>query len=145
LQRDILNQYLYSISKVEGVILIVSTLLAMVVLFNLTNINIAERSREISTIKVLGFYPKETTKYIYRETGILTLMGIFIGLFAGKILHYVILQIVVPLEAMLLPHLAFNAYVRSALITAAVSICVMLYFHFKINRIDMVESLKGNE
>lgn len=145
LQRDRVQQFLYSISKVELVILVMSSLLAMVVLFNLTNINIAERQREISTIKVLGFYKGETTKYIYRETAALTGMGILLGLAAGKLLHYGILQIVVPLEFMLLPHLKVRAYVAAVFVTAIVSILMMFYFHRKINSIDMVESLKSNE
>ena len=122
-----------------------SSLLAIVVLYNLTNINIEERRREIATIKVLGFYAKETTTYVYRETFILTFLGIVIGLIVGKILHYFILQIVVPYYVMLSEHLVVVSYIYASLITLFITIFIMLIFHFKIKKIDMVESLKSNE
>ena len=111
----------------------------------MTNINIEERQREIATIKVLGFYAKETTAYIYRETFILTFIGIIIGLFVGKILHYFVLQIVVPYYVMLSEHLVLRAYIYSTIITVLVTIFIMIVFHYKLKKIDMVESLKSNE
>ena len=143
--RKALNQFLYSIEKVEGIIVIMSSLLAIVVLYNLTNINIEERRREIATIKVLGFYAKETTAYVYRETFILTFLGIVIGLIVGKLLHYFILQIVVPYYVMLSEHLVVVSYIYASLITLFITIFIMIIFHFKIKKIDMVESLKSNE
>lgn len=143
--KEALNQFLYAIKKVEGVVVVLSSLLAIVVLYNLTNINIEERQREIATIKVLGFYAKETTAYIYRETFILTFIGIIIGLFVGKILHYFVLQIVVPYYVMLSEHLVLRAYIYSTIITVLVTIFIMIVFHYKLKKIDMVESLKSNE
>ncbi|WP_308533735.1 FtsX-like permease family protein [uncultured Peptoniphilus sp.] len=143
--KKALNQFLYSISKVQGVIVILSSLLAIVVLYNLTNINIEERIREIATIKVLGFYAKEVTAYVYRETYFLTIMGIILGLIIGKILHYSVLQIVVPYPVMLSSHLITRAYIYATVITLLVTTLIMLVFHFKIKKIDMVESLKSNE
>ncbi len=127
------------------VIVLASTTLAMVVLFNLTEINIAERKRELSTIKVLGFYPREVTAYVYRETGLLTFIGIFIGLFVGKLLHYVVMSMVVPDHAMLDPRLHVMNFVIPTGITLIISFIVLLIVHRKLQRIDMVEALKGVE
>lgn len=143
--KTLVNQLMGSISKVELIITVASSLLAMVVLYNLTNINIEERIREISTIKVLGFYPKETTEYIYRETWILTIIGMLFGTVVGKGLHYGVLQMVVPYEAMMDPKLKVTSYLIAALITITVSLVIMVIFHNKLKRIDMVESLKTNE
>ncbi len=143
--KNLMDRFMYSISKVEVVITVASSLLAMVVLYNLTNINIEERLREISTIKVLGFYARETTQYIYRETWILTVIGIVIGLFVGKALHYGVLQVVPPDQAMLSPKLLVSSYIIASMITVIVSILIMVIFHEKLKNIDMIESLKSNE
>ena len=76
-----------SLNKTMAILVLVSVLLAIVILYNLTNINVAERIRELSTIKVLGFHNKEVTLYIYRETIVLSLVGIALGLVAGHYLH----------------------------------------------------------
>ncbi|CDZ75422.1 permease domain protein [Peptoniphilus sp. ING2-D1G] len=143
--EDTMNKFMYSISKVEGVIIIASSLLAIIVLYNLTNINIEERIREISTIKVLGFYPKETTAYIYRETLVLTLMGIFIGTFVGKLLHYGVLRAVEPNDMMFNLVLKARSYLTAAFITIGLSFALMIIFHNKLKRINMIEALKSNE
>lgn len=143
--ENTMDKFMYSITKVQVIITIASSLLAMVVLYNLTNINIEERLREISTIKVLGFRPNEITKYIYRETGILTIIGIIIGLGIGKVLHYYVMRVVAPNIMMFNPTLKIDSYLRAGLITLIVSIVIMLIFHRKLNKIDMVESLKSNE
>ncbi|MFR4555512.1 MAG: FtsX-like permease family protein, partial [Peptoniphilus sp.] len=143
--KDILNQFLYSITKVEIIILIVTTILEVVVLYNLTNINIEERIREVSTIKVLGFYPRETTSYIYKETYILAIIGIIIGLFVGKILHYSVLQIVVPFMAMLPEDLSPRPFILAGIITALVNTLIMIIFHYRIKKINALDALKSNE
>lgn len=143
--QNIMDQYMFSISKVQVIITVASMLLAMIVLYNLTNINIEERKRELSTIKVLGFYPNEVTAYVYRETGTLTLIGILIGLVMGKFLHYLVLQIVVPTEAMLDPKLTIDAFAKAIIITVVVNLIILIIFHKKLKKIDMVESLKSNE
>ncbi|MDU5466802.1 MAG: FtsX-like permease family protein [Peptoniphilus harei] len=143
--KDVLNQFLYSITKVEIIILIVTTLLEVVVLYNLTNINIEERIREVSTIKVLGFYPKETTAYIYKETYILAIIGILIGLVVGKILHYSVLQIVVPFMAMLPEDLTARPFILAGIITAFINTLIMVIFHFRIKKINAIDALKSNE
>ena len=143
--RLMLNRYMFSLSKVELVITLASSLLAMVVLYNLTNINIEERIRELSTIKVLGFYSREVTAYIYRETWILTLIGVGLGLVFGKLLHYLILEVTLPDKAMLSPELKFRSFIISAFITIVISFIIMLIFHRKLKKVDMVASLKSNE
>lgn len=143
--QEIMVEYMNSIEKVQVIITVASALLAMIVLYNLTNINIVERLREISTIKVLGFYSHETTAYIYRETGLLTVLGIVFGALVGKLLHYIVIKIVVPNEAMLDPVLTLKSYFVSIFITLFVNLVIMLIFHNKLKGINMVESLKSNE
>ncbi|WBW50117.1 FtsX-like permease family protein [Peptoniphilus equinus] len=143
--RDTLDQYLNSINMVQVVITVASSLLGLVVLYNLTNINIEERRRELSSIKVLGFYPKEVTAYVYRETWLLTLLGIVLGCVGGFLLHSLVLRIVVPHDAMLDPVLSLRSYGLAVIITILVNAVIMVLFHFKIKAIDMVESLKSNE
>ena len=79
-----------------AILVLVSVLLALSILYNLTNINVAERIRELSTIKVLGFHNKEVTLYIYRETMVLSLVGIVLGLVAGYYLHQFLIQMISP-------------------------------------------------
>ncbi|WP_057489879.1 FtsX-like permease family protein [Streptococcus orisasini] len=83
-----------SLNAAMTVLVFITILLALVILYNLTNINIAERIRELSTIKVLGFYNKEVTLYIYRETIVLSLVGILLGLLAGRYLHQLIMEMI---------------------------------------------------
>lgn len=109
------------------------------------NINITERVREIATIKVLGFYDGETSAYIYRENLISTLVGIIVGLAAGKILHYFVV-ITSEVDLVLFNRqLVWWAYVLGALLTLAFAFIVNLVLHFKLKKIDMVESLKSVE
>ena len=114
------------------------------VLYNLANINITERVREIATIKVLGFYDGETSAYIYRENLISTIVGIIVGLAAGKILHYFVV-ITSEVDLVFNRQLVWWAYVLGALLTLAFAFIVNLVLHFKLKKIDMVESLKSVE
>ena len=89
-----INVIVKSLNKIMWVLIVVAVLLGVVILYNLTNINVSERIRELSTIKVLGFYDKEVTLYIYRETIILTLLGILVGFLTGDWLYqYIITEI----------------------------------------------------
>ena len=85
-----------SLNQTMTILVIVSVLLAIVILYNLTNINVAERIRELSTIKVLGFHSNEVTLYIYRETIVLSLVGIVLGLVSGFYLHQFLIQMISP-------------------------------------------------
>ena len=137
-----------TISSMDTVILVLiicAGLLAVVVLYNLTNINIAERIREIATIKVLGFYNSETCAFVYRENIVLTICGIAVGLGLGIILHrFVILTIEVN-GVMFDRNIALWSYFVSIGLTAVFAAMVNFVMYFKIKKIDMVESLKSVE
>ena len=143
--RHMVDEIAGNINFIVFVILAASSTLAVVVLSTLTNINIEERRREISTIRVLGFYPKEVTRYIYRETWTLTAVGILLGFVVGKGLHLMVIRVVVPDFAMLDPKLGPINYLLPAVITVAISVLLMGYFHKKLKTIDMVEALKSVE
>lgn len=119
--------------------------LAFIVLFNLSNINITEREREIATIKVLGFYPRETGAYVFRENLVLTLMGIVVGLPLGVWLHrFVMQQIQVDMVAFKIAILPVS-YGLSVVIVLLFLKVVDVVMRRKIDRIDMAESLKSME
>lgn len=138
-------QALDSLDVVVVIIILVSSVLAFVVLYNLTNINISERIRELSTIKVLGFFPQELTAYVYRETLFLTIIGIGLGYVFGILLHKMILVFIVPDVVQLYPKRFAMTYIISALITFLFSVIVMFFVHFRLKKIDMVEALKSYE
>lgn len=117
--------------------------LAFIVLYNLTNININERIREIATIKVLGFYPGETAAYVFRENNTLTFLGMLVGLPLGKWLHaYVMSQIRIDTIAFDV-RIAWQSVVFSMLLTAVFAAIVDVVMYFKLRRISMAESLKS--
>ncbi|MHC5227433.1 FtsX-like permease family protein [Enterococcus sp. LJL99] len=142
---DALDDTIGSLNIVIWVLIIVSGLLAFIVLYNLTNINVSERVRELSTIKVLGFYNKEVTMYVYRENITLTLIGIIIGCFFGKIVHGYVLQTVEVDMLMFSPTINWLSYLYAAAITFIFSLLVMLIIHRKLKKVDMIEALKSNE
>lgn len=128
------------------VVLIVSAAgLAFVVLYNLTNINISERLRELSTIKVLGFYDREVTMYIFAEILILTLLGGLGGLLAGNFLTKFLMKTMQTPDMLFYPQVDASSYIISLALTFVFSAIVMLVMHFKLKHIDMVEALKAVE
>ena len=134
-----------SLDAVIVILIISAGALAFVVLYNLTNININERIREIATIKVLGFYDKEVSAYIYRENILLTLMGILFGLIFGVFLeNYVITTAEVEM-VMFLRTINPMSFVWAALITILFSVIVNFVMHFHLKKVKMVESLKSVE
>jgi len=142
------NQFSDLLSKIDYIVivLIVSAgLLAFIVLYNLTNINITERQKEIATIKVLGFYEKEVSAYVYRETIILSLIGTLIGLVFGIFLHAFVVKTAEVDAAMFGRTIYPLSYVFSALLTMFFSMLVNLVMNKKLRKIDMVESMKANE
>ena len=115
------------------------------VLYNLTNINITERIREIATLKVLGFYQNETAQYVFRENIVLTFLGMLVGLGLGILLHrFVMAQIIVDLV-----HFKVNitplSYVYSIVLTFLFTFLVNLVMRRKLEKINMAESLKSVE
>ena len=134
-----------SLDLITQILIVSAAALAFTVLYNLTNINVSERQRELSTIKVLGSHNYEVTLYIYRENIILTLLGILAGLGFGAILTDFIMD---TMEVDLLVfgrEIHLSSYLYSSLLTILFSIIVMLVIHYQLKRIDMVEALKAND
>ena len=134
-----------TIDSVVAILIIAATALAFVVLYNLSNINISERKREIATLKVLGFYPKEVDKYINSETFILTTIGIIIGLIFGSYLSHFIISTCEPDYIMFDRNVFAISYIYSILITTTFTIIVNIVTHFNLKKINMIESLKNVE
>lgn len=139
------DSMLSSLNMVVAVMIICAAALAFVVLYNLTNINIAERVREIATFKVLGFYNRETSSMIYRENIVLTVLGIFVGFAMGFFLTHFIVQTVEVDNVMFGRDIYFTSYLYAAAFTLLFSIIVNAVMSFKIKAVNMVESLKSIE
>lgn len=128
------------------VVLIISAgMLAFVVLYNLNNINITERKRELATLKVLGFYNSEVCAYVYRENIVLTVLGSLFGMLLGKILHQFVIVTVEIDNVMFGRNIDVSSFVYGFLLTVAFSCLVNGAMYFKLKKIDMVESLKSVE
>ncbi len=134
-----------SLDYIVAVIIVSAGALALVVLYNLTNINITERTREIATIKVLGFYDGEVASYIYRENIVCTILGILAGILLGLVLHQFIILTVEVDMVMFSRVIEPLSYLYSAILTAVFSMVVNLTMYFKLKKIDMVLSLKSVE
>src|SRR5699024_12726537 len=134
-----------SLGLITQILIIAAAALAFIVLYNLTNINVSERQRELSTIKVLGSYDSEVTMYIYRENIILTLLGIGVGLGFGTILTNFIMDTMEVDMLVFGREIHLSSYFYSSLLTVIFSITVMLVIHYQLKRIDMVEALKAND
>ena len=140
-----LDDMLRSLNLVIVVLIVSAGMLAFVVLYNLNNINITERQRELATLKVLGFYDGEVASYVYRENILLTIIGSVVGMVLGNFLHrYTILTVEVE-EAMFGRQIHWQSYLYSFLFTAAFSLFVNWVMFYKLKKIDMVESLKSVE
>ena len=134
-----------SIDIITVVLIISAALLAFVVLYNLINVNISERIREIATIKVLGFYDNEVAVYVYRENVILSIIGSLLGLVLGVFLHGYIMK-VIEMDDVIFPREIFwNSYLIAMAITVAFGFIVNLVMNKKLKNIPMVESLKSVE
>lgn len=142
---NMMNDTMKSLNYVVVILIVSAGLLAFVVLYNLSNVNISERIRELATIKVLGFYDKEVYLYITRETIILTAIGLVLGLVAGYFLDFFILE---TCEINMLRFRKFVAplsFVFAALITILFTIIVNIVTYFALKKINMIESLKSVE
>ena len=143
--KSSMNDMLSSIDSIVAILIIAAASLAFVVLYNLSNINISERKREIATLKVLGFYPSEVDKYINRETILLTILGIGIGLLFGSYLSHFIISTCEPDYIMFDRHVYTLSYFYSLFITVIFTIIVTIVTHFNLKKINMVTSLKNVE
>ena len=141
--RRTIDNVIAGLGNVIVILIGMATTLALVVIYNLTNINVSERVRELSTIKVLGFYDRETTLYIYRETIILSLIGIGFGYLLGAYLHHFIITSLPPANAMFEPNLKLINFLISALIPGGITLVLAFIMHYKIKAVDMLAALKS--
>ena len=143
--RQMISNMMQSMNYIIWLVIACAGALGFVVIYNLNNINITERSREIATIKVLGFYSMETQVYVFRETLILTAIGALVGLGLGKLLHgFIMNQINVDMVSFKV-QIFGKSYLISFIVTFVVTILVNLMLRKKIERINMAESLKSIE
>ena len=145
---DSAKSFMRSIKSMNAIVLLLivcAAFLAATVLYNLANINITERMRELATVKVLGFYDGETAAYIYRESVISTAIGIIIGLGLGKLLHYFVVVTVEVEAVMFIRELNAASYIIGALLTAGFACIVNGALYFRLRNIDMAQSLKSIE
>ncbi len=134
-----------SLDYVVALIIVSAAALAFIVLYNLTNINITERIREIATIKVLGFYPRETSSYVFRENLVLTAIAAIVGIPLGTLLHrFVMDRIQVDLMSFDV-HITVLSYILSVAGTFVFAMIVNMTMRHKIDKISMTESLKSVE
>ena len=134
-----------SLNKTMAILVLVSVLLAIVILYNLTNINVAERIRELSTIKVLGFHNKEVTLYIYRETMVLSLVGIALGLVAGHYLHQFLIQMISPATILFYPQVSREVYALPIVAVTVILALLGVFVNHHLRKVDMLEALKSVE
>ena len=143
--RDRIDNMMKSLDYVIALVIICAGALAFIVLYNLTNINITERIREIATIKVLGFYPGETSSYVFRENFFLTAISALAGLGLGKWLHaFVMYNIQVDMLHFDV-RIGWLSYVLAVVLTFVFAFVVNLAMYYKLDRISMTESLKSIE
>ncbi|WP_162932057.1 ABC transporter permease [Ethanoligenens harbinense] len=148
LLSDLKQTFSDTVKSLNGMVAIVifsALLLAAVVLFTLTSINIAERFREIATIKVLGFYDREVSGYVTRESYILTLIGIALGCAGGIVLHARILDAISVNNVMFVRSILPQSFLISAALTLVFTWLINLLAMRAMQKIDMVEALKGTE
>ena len=142
---DMVGTMMQALDLVVVVVVLCAGLLAVIVLYNLTNININERIREIATIKVLGFNASETAMYVFKENLVLTVVGAFFGIPLGKLLlEFVISQIKIDL-IWIKPLLELPSLGISVVLTILCAVIVDGIFYFRLDQINMAEALKSVE
>ena len=142
---DMFEDVMNNMSLVVFILIVAAGMLAFLVLYSLSNTNISERIRELATIKVLGFYHKEVYNYVGKETIILTIIGILLGLGGGYFLTTYIIKTCELDMLMFNPQIRFMSYIYGILITAIFTIIVSIGTYFALKKIDMIESLKSVE
>ena len=143
--REQVDNMLGALDEVIVVLIISAGMLAFVVLYNLNNINITERQRELATLKVLGFYNGEVAMYVYRENIVLTILGAVFGIVLGKFLHGFIIVTVEIESVMFGRNIDLSSFIYGFLLTILFSLLVNGAMYFKLKKINMVESLKSVE
>ncbi len=142
---DSYRQMLKSVDMVVVVLVVAAAALAFIVLYNLPNINITERAREIATLKVLGFTPREVNAYIFREIVLLAILGALLGLALGVVLEGFVVVTAEVDQVMFGRTIHAASFAVAFALTLVFTAVVMLVMRPKLARIDMVESLKSNE
>ena len=142
---SMLQDIIDSMNSIVFLIIGFSSFLAITVLYNLTTINISERLREIATLKVLGFNDKEISMYVYRETIILTIIGIFIGIFFGLALNYFVLTVAETDEIIFIKEIHYLSYIYTLIIMVLFTIIVQFITNSILKKVNMVDSLKSVE
>ena len=140
-----LERMLSTLGMVVVVLIVSAGMLSFVVLYNLNNINITERQRELATLKVLGFYDLEVSEYVFRENILLTIIGVLVGSVFGIFLHRYVITTVEVDAVMFGRNIRQTSFWISGLLTCGFSLFVNLTMHFKLKKVDMVESLKSVE
>lgn len=138
-----INTIVSSLNQVMITIIIVAALLAAVILYNLTNINVAERMRELSTIKVLGFYNNEVTMYIYRETIVLSILGIFVGYGFGYVLHQYLLAVIPPDNIMFDSTSWSMSFIIPAAAITIVTVILGFFVNNRLRNVNMLDALQS--
>ena len=140
---SLFNSVAKSLDTTMMILVVVSILLAIVILYNLTNINVAERIRELSTIKVLGFHNKEVTLYIYRETILLSVIGILMGLVGGYYLHQFLIAMIAPDAILFYPKVGLGVFLFPVGGMILLLILLGIYVDHYLRKVDMLEALKS--
>lgn len=143
--QEILDNFIKGIDIIVAVMVICSVTLALVVLYNLINVNVSERIRELSTIKVLGFYPSEVTIYVFREIFYLSGVGIILGNYLGYKMYLKIILELAGRDMMFSSKVSLVVYLLASGITILITIIVMIVMHKKLKKVNMVEALKAIE
>ncbi len=139
------DDMLSNLTVIVAVMILAAGLLAFVVLYNLNNINITERRRELATLKVLGFYDGELAAYVYRENVILTIFGTALGILLGFVLHLFVMRTIATDMVLFGIEMHFLSYLFSVLLTILFAVIVNFIMYFRLKKVDMVESLKSVE
>lgn len=142
---DMVDNMMKSLDAIVLVVILCAGLLAFIVLYNLTNINITERIREVATIKVLGFYDKETQQYVFRENYILTGIAALVGIPLGKILLDFVVSKICVNTIYFVPRITMLDYVISVVLTFVFAVVVNLAMRKRLRKVSMTESLKSIE
>ena len=143
--QENLDNFISGLDIIVVVMVLCSLALALVVLYNLINVNVSERQRELSTIKVLGFYPSEVTIYVFREIFYLSIIGIFLGNYIAYKLYLKIILELASRTMMFSSRVPIAVYALSTGVTLVIIIFVMAIMHRRLKKVNMVESLKAIE
>lgn len=139
------NEMVEGLDEVVIVLVVISCMLAITVLYNLTSINISERTREIATLKVLGFTDREANEYIYRETFITAVVGIIVGLIITPPLHNMVMGFLEVDTLVFLRTIKIESFIYAAVLTLIFVIIMQVVTYFKLKKIDLIEPLKSVE